>query len=275
MFFGRFHSHAYWICKTVQVIAFVFVCAVLAVQMIPTTGVTKIDGTQQWITTNQKPVNIVLVGIVTGLGILCRLLGHPQILECVQEILTTFQRDVFGSLGDGELADSHRVTLYRYQTWCLWPGRGYWYWPWGKGAWPNSGWMVPITRAGPDSRASTIFLAKSSTEFEGICGAVHFLQQGALEMGSTVLPDIKVDASDSDITAYASKTFVSESMIRNRIRGNRPCARYFFALRVEVQSKKWGVLMIDSRASSPPQPQKTQHIFGQINKVLGHLLKRA
>jgi hypothetical protein len=275
MFFGRFHHHAYWTCRTIQLVAFVCVCVVLAVQMIPVTGVAAIDNTQKWIADNQKPVNIILVGTWTAFGILCNFLGHPQILECAKDILATFQREVFGGIGGGELADNHRVTLYRYQTWCLWPGRGYWYWPWGKAAWPNSGWMVPVARAGPDSRASTIFLTKSPTEFEGICGAVHFLQQGVLEMDSTDLPDITTGASDADIATYARKTFVSEIMIRNRIRSNRPCARYFCALRVEVQSKKWGVLMIDSRAAAPPQPQKTQHCFGQLNKVLGHLLKRA
>lgn len=276
MFLGRFHTFVYWLCKNLRRITFVSILVVLLIQAFPPSGIDRLDKIQNWIIGNQKLLNVTLAGVVTGITLFMKLLGDPWVLDCVKEILESFQRDVFSEVGAGALADHHRVTLYRYQQWCLWPGwRGMYLWPWGAGAWPFSGWMVPIVRAGPDSRATTVFLAKSPTEFEGICGAVYFQQQGVLEKGTPLLPDITSRSSNVDIATYARETFVSEEMIGHRIRNNRPCARYFLAVRVEVQSKKWGVLMIDSREASCPHPNITQHKFRQINKMLTHLLKRA
>lgn len=130
-----------------------------------------------------------------------------------------------------------------------------------------------MVRAGPDTAGTTVFPA--GEKFEGVCGAAYSQQSGTLEIKACTLPNITDSSSQTDIEAYAKGTFVPVEMIKDRIKRGRPCARYFLALRVYVQSQKWGVIMIDSRAESPDQPNIAAHRFSQIKDVLDHLLRRA
>lgn len=180
------------------------------------------------------------------------------------------------SKSDGA-SDHHRVTLYRFHKVC---------WlaalrgsdscnPWGKGNYLWSGWLVPTVRAGADSAATTIFLARDADRFEGVCGAAFFQNQPVIEKKLTDLPNIVKGSSEEDIKQYADETWVTPALIQKRLSSGRPCARWFLALRVEIQYKKWGVLMIDSRSDKMPQTmyKEVSARLDQNKDVISHLLK--
>jgi len=276
---GRLHTLLYWAMRGLQIAA-IFVLVVLTAA--PFIGLDAFLPSLEWLLEKHgKAINAGLAALLGALEIFLKAIGRPWIWECVKGILSTFQRDIFREAGDGALSDHHRVTLYRYQTWCLWPkGRGRWYWPWGQGtsgnlSWPWSGWLVPVVRAGPDTAGSTVFLCAGGQDFDGVCGAAYSQQSGTLEIKASSLPDITPVSTSADIIDYAKRTFVPEGMVIARIKANRPCARYFLAHRVEVQSVKWGVLMIDCRSEGPDKPTVANHRFGQIRDALDHLLRRA
>lgn len=273
---GKFHSGIYWLMKLAQLLALIALFAVLLESYFPPTVSKRIEHAREWMRMYTNPLGAAFASIVTVGELVTKWIGAPWLWRCIADIFDNFQRDVFAGLESGEIADHHRVTLYRHVQWCWRPKgcvRGQW--PWGRGYWPWSGWLVPVVRAGPKSRASTVFLAHDGDHFEGICGAAFFLQQKTIEKTADQMPNITADSPEEDVAEYAKNTFVSPETVQARIVAKRPCARYFPALAVEVQYKKWGVVMIDSRAERLPAPQKTAHRFSQINEVLGHLLRRA
>ena len=268
------HWLIYWFVRVVYIIAIIAAICVLLIPSIPNWSWAL--STKQWVSENGKTLGLVLVPVVGVCSVINKYIGAPWLWTCVKGILSGFQRDAFSNVPD--VADHHRVTLYRYHRICLYPGwRGSWKCPtpWGYGNWPWSGWLIPTVRAGPDSAPSTIFLAKDAINFEGVCGAAYFQQQPVVEKKIVELPNITQQSTEDDIIEYARQTWVSPKMIRKRIKERRPCARWFLALRVEVQYKKWGVLMIDSRADAMPQTQykAMSERLNQIKDVLSHLLK--
>lgn len=232
----------------------------------------------RWIKENSPllvPVLPVVVAISTKVG---QAIGEPWFWRVINAILDDFQRDVFAGLPD-ERTDDHRVTLYKWTRCCVWPGnRWHWWWPWGRGNHPWSGWLKPIVRSGMYKRGRTIFLAnKGQRELaEGVVGSAYFSQSGNLE--KVDLPDIQQWRSgdnDGNLAEYAKQTFVSLQWLKCRLKNNAPVARSFQAIRVEVKKATWGVVMIDSRASKLPNPQKTVHEFQFLHKTLQTLLGRA
>lgn len=219
--------------------------------------------------------------IFAGLGFLVFLsnsvmkwIGAPQYWVTIRKILEHIQKEVFDSLPDGEFAEFHRVTLYRYQRFCLFTGWRGKFSPWKDFNHPWSGWLVPVARAGPGKNPKTVFLAHSmeGKRFEGVAGATMLLQGGDLRIDR--LPDVTSSANDEKIRLYATETFVSDSWLRKRIATSKPCSRSFYSMQIEIGGKAWGVLMIDSRLESLPKPQKTKHVFESLKVVLEILLSK-
>lgn len=218
----------------------------------------------------------VLLALVAFCSSTRQWVGEPWLWKAISSILDEFQEAVFGGRAtlDEETIDSHRVTLYKWSRFCLWPGNGccFW-WPWGRGNWPFSGWLVPLTRSGPLGHGRTVFLAKGGQCSEGVCGAAYFSQTGVIELRD--LPDIQESCDDVSCKEYARNSFVSSDWVRRRLRSGKPFAKCFYAIRIEVRKKPWGVIMIDSRNPRMPQPQKAQHQFPLVAKTLAILLERA
>ena len=272
---GRVHSTFYWIVRVSQWLVLAAIAVAMLAPVIPLSGMRPLDSALKFMVDQNKVINLMLVGLFGACATARKYLGEPWLWDCIKGILAGFQKEAFSEVGEGELADHHRITLYRHQLFCLWPRRrgGNWYWPWGKGNHPWSGWLVPMVRAGPESAGTTVFLASDGQRFDGVCGAAYFQQSATLEISA--LPNITKESSDADITEYARRAFASEELVRRRLRRGQPCARYFLAHHVNVQYKKWGILMIDTRAAVIPKPTVNQHRFKQIKDVLGHLLRRA
>jgi hypothetical protein len=219
-----------------------------------------------------------VLGAVAGACIwMGKAIGEPWFWRTVNVIIDDFQRDVFVGLRE-EKTDDHRVTLYKWAKLCLWPGnRWHWFWPWGRGNSPWSGWLKPTVRSGVYRRGRTIFLAKKVNQdsAEGVAGKAFF-SHGVVEI--TELPDIQKssqETNDNTIVEYAKRTFVTPEWLSRRLAVGAPIARSFCAIPIEVKKARWGVVMIDSRVATIPAPQKTMHIFKFVGKTLGRLLERA
>lgn len=229
---------------------------------------------QNWLEPISKPLIAWLAFLIGFFKLVMRWVGAPEHWKTIQKILEHIQKEVFDGLPDGEFAEFHRVTLYRYQRFCLFTGWRGQFSPWGDFNHPWSGWLVPVTRAGPGKNPKTVFLAHSmeGKRFEGVAGATMLLQGGDLRIDR--LPDATSSANDEKIRLYATETFVSESWLRKRIATRKPCSRSFYSMQIEIGGKAWGVLMIDSRLESLPKPQKTKHVFESLKVILEILLSK-
>ncbi|MBW3539000.1 MAG: hypothetical protein KY476_01905 [Planctomycetes bacterium] len=209
-----------------------------------------------------------------GFALIAANLGEPWYWNSIQKLLDQFQRDVFDKAYGDDFAADHRVTLYRFGKRCWWPGnRWRFWWPWGRGNRPWSGWLIPILRAGERSTGRTVFLAKGSGAFEGVAGAAFFSQRGVVELKD--LPDVHGNVAPDVRADYARTTFVPVQWLQSRLERRRPCAKSFLAIRIEVNNRPWGVIMIDSRAEKIPAPQVTLHKFLSMRSALEVLLERA
>ena len=272
---GQVHFVCYWTVRWLQWLVLSAIAVALLAPVIPASGLPRFDDSLKFIVENNKIINLTLVGLFTTFAVTRKCIGDPWLWDCIKGILSGFQKEAFSDVGEGELADHHRITLYRHYSFYLWPRRrgSSWWWPWGKWNHPWSGWLVPMVRAGSESAGATVFLACDAQRYDGVCGAAYFQQSATLEIPN--LPDITKDSSEADIKEYARRTFASEELVKRRILRGHPCARYFLAHHVSVQYKTWGILMIDTRAAKIPAPMANHHRFKQIKDVLVHLLRRA
>lgn len=265
---GHFQTICWHTLRFVRLVVFVGLLATLLLPFIPLRILPPLGwGIRTFVSSIATVIELILAALLAVIEICQRQIGEPWHWKCVSKILNDFQRGVFDELEIEEVAEDHRVTLYRFSRWNFWPRtNGVWYWPW-------SGWLIPHCRAGTARKATTVFLAKSGTVFEGVCGAAYFRQAGLLILEAADVPDITANSSDEDIAQYAEKTFVTPASIKRRIRDRRPCARLFMAFRMTVRDAPWGVVMIDSRAERLPKNLVATHKFEAIRSVLGHLLE--
>lgn len=227
----------------------------------------------RWIHEQSIWITTVLSLVAGACAAFAHRIGSPRMLQILQGILADLQRTTFCNLDGDQTGEHHRVTLYRWQQWCLFPGfRESIFWPWGPRNSPWSGWLVPVVRAGPYTRPKTVFLAKGGGkgEFEGVAGATYFSQAGFLDISE--LPDV-YNSSPEDVRNYATQAHVPIEWLEKRMNRNRPCARCFRSIRIEVDGVWWGVLMIDSRETKLPSPQTTRQRFDTIANVFTVLLR--
>jgi len=188
----------------------------------------------------------------------------------IQDVIDRVAREAFPNL-DG-LDHHHRATLFRYQQWCVCPTPvRLWWWPYGRGRWPNSGWLVPIVRSGHATQKSrTVFLAPDDADHvEGVAGAV-WASGKLLEVACAKAID--PSASVGDINTYSAKTWVTSEWVQQQVDAGKVLSASFKGIPIEVRGQKWGVLLLDSRnpkgAIDAPL-NVTNHAY-----ILGKLLER-
>ena len=211
---------------------------------------------------NQAAIVTVSSTVVGVLAIALKCIGSPKDWKRIHRMLENFHSETFSHLDDTDQpSEHHRVTMYRWKRWCLFPGPGWW--PWRNGVYPWSGWLIPIVRVGSTNPGKTIFLAKSGNkdEFEGVAGAAYVSVSGDLPIED--LPNT-LRADKKTLANYAQKGFVSIEWLERRVTRNQPCARCFRAVRLEVNNKPWGVMMIDTLQEKLPSPLITPHKLKQL-----------
>jgi GAF domain len=170
------------------------------------------------------------------------IMGPPRVWKSVRKVLDKHREKAF-DVEDGDPAHFYRVTLFKRVQWTA-CNRASTYWEWGWWRWPWSGWLVPVVRSGHTTqKTKTIFLAPDDAgNAEGVAGQVWASDQTIIVED---LPEITDRSSDEEVKEYAKKTFVSEEWVRKRI-GKNPLSRSICGMPVEVESVKWGVLVLDS-----------------------------
>lgn len=172
-------------------------------------------------------------------------LDQSWVWNAVQAIIDRIAKDTFGQTGS---AHHHRATLFRYRSyyWLPFPFRGR-YWPWGKGRWPCSGWLVPVIRSGHTAqRTRTFFLAPDDADnAEGVAGQIW---AGNRELALSTGGTLRSGATDIELSAYADKTFVKGTWAKEEVSQGKVLAASFRGLPIEGKAgKRWGVLLLDSR----------------------------
>jgi hypothetical protein len=215
----------------------------------------------QWLgwVNEQTAVVVLTLSIVLGLV----QYGRRRLLDrwvwsLAQKVLDRLADDRFGKLvGDGR--HQHRATLFQFRQWKFWiwpPRDALWYWPWGKGRGPRSGWLQPVLRSGHTSQKSrTVFLAPDNGTAEGVAGRI-WSERNSRTLCTEQVPKGTEDAAN--IVAYATQTLVSTQWVDAQLREERRLPCWFLGVPVEVAGRVWGVLLLDSVESNhhPDVPNK-------------------
>lgn len=185
-------------------------------------------------------------------------IGDPAVIDVVHTLLTEY-RDKVISDRSTNFEHHHRVTLFRYKEWAL---------VWRK--WPWNGWLIPEIRSGEMTRnPSCRFRASSDNpeKAEGVAGMAWVCNR---DIEITGLPDVSFpNASQDAVETYAGNTGLTATEIRRM----KPHARAFYAFRVHVKGKLWGVIVIDSK-SSTVQSRAIEKQYDAIAPSLSVLLPR-
>ena len=203
------------------------------------------------------PCSLILVGL---LSLLQKEIGAPWVWDHVHFLLDRIQEVAFPpTLVSGDL-HHHRVTLFKYSTFCF---------VWKK--WPWTGWLHAVERSGHSTRRRSVcFRAPDDADHaEGVAG-IAWARKGAVILNN--LPDLyEANLADKKLESYAKATRVSPGMLKHRL----PHSRSFYAIPVESKNRIWGVIVIDSRSPEIKTATEIAASFSLIGKYLGKLLEKA
>jgi hypothetical protein len=185
--------------------------------------------------------------------------GNPWAWDTVKVLLEEFRSDVFR--GENNLsAHLDRVTLFKKRD-CRWR----------FGIIPSADWLCAVERSGHMTRRKRKwFRAKDDGQFlEGVAGATWGESQTIHKDG---LPHLVKGAQYIEIETYAKETFVNGSYVRKQLAKGAPIPRSLCGIIVEVNSKPWGVIVIDSSLERLARKEDIEKFYQKNAKVLGKLL---
>jgi hypothetical protein len=217
---------------------------------------------------------VAILTLIAGTATLVKnQMGSKQVWETVDYVLEQYRKSIFekrviGTSNGGpkpEAAFDDRITLFKYVKW-----------RWAFCLFPWSGWMIPIARTGDTAESFKISrfktpLAKKDAS-KGIAGVTRLTKKPIPVFN---LPEITIGTNDNDIKKYAKETFVDEKWVKARTKGGIFNPRSFLGVPIEVKSKIWGVIVIDS---SKPDKISEENVlesleFKTLNNILGKLLE--
>lgn len=182
--------------------------------------------------------------------------GNPWAWDSVKVLLEEFRADVFN--GTTTLTASHdRVTLFKKKD-CRWR----------FGCWPSYDWLCAVERTGHMTRRKRKWLRASDDgqHYDGVAGAAWCL-------GRTIIKDgLPSTANDGDLELYARETFVPVDYVKKQLKKRAVLPRSLCGIIVEVNSKPWGVIVIDSSLEKLPDQAVIEAFYRKNAKVLGKLL---
>lgn len=113
---------------------------------------------------------------------------------------------------------------------------------------------------------STVFLAPDDADnAEGVAGKT-WAEGREVVVRIHSLPKV---GDEKSMREYADKTGVSYDWVRNQVERKRQFAAYYRGIPIEVNSTKWGVLLLDSRNPNAEQQITVElisyaHFFGKL-----------
>lgn len=185
--------------------------------------------------------------------------GNPWAWDTVKVLLEEFRAEVFK--GNANLsAHLDRVTLFKK---C--PRR----WRWGF--WPSRDWLCSVERTGHMTRRKRVWYrahddGKTRT---GVVGATWCEGRTILKDG---LPLLSGTATTRQIEIYAKETFISTDEIFKKLGKGRTFPRSLCGILVEVSSKPWGVIVIDSQFERLAGQDVIMGFYNKNAKTLAKLL---
>lgn len=183
----------------------------------------------------------IVAGILFIAGIAFTKMMEPWRVKNLKFILDTYQEKVFDKR-EGESEDENRVTLFKYKKrcWLCFLERKGLPLPFRK-----HGYLVPFMRSGCQSQlSSAVFLVpNSSRHTEGIAGRAYSTNR---QVSIDNLANINSSTSVRNLKKYAEDSFMGENMVRRYANENKTLPRSITAIPIEVNNKRWGVLVLDS-----------------------------
>jgi hypothetical protein len=210
------------------------------------------------------PLLTIIVGIVSFFK---SYFGNLSTWNTVTYLLEKYKKAIFENR-DGVKNDPefyHRITLYKFVGW-----------RWAFCVFPWHGWMVPVARTGHTTHTHKIprfrVFRSNPDKAEGVA-AQTYVQKRIVPVDN--LPLINENSTEKDIEEYATKGFVNKEWIEKRKRKQGLYSRSLLGIPIEVKSKPWGVMVIDSRS---PEPISSVDIlattqFTTLAEMLGKLLE--
>lgn len=217
---------------------------------------------------------IVLGAIAFIAKPICAWLGPPWVWSRIESLLDEVREHAFDS-APADAVHDHRVTLFkrvgcclfRYRAWRFRSARS------GKKRGPFAGWIIPVARSGHTAqKTDVVFLAPDHAEdAEGIAGQVWRCNKSVYLDN---LPRLTKSSAERTKAQYAAKTWVSPAMVQRRLNRGKLLARSFCGIPIEVKSRFWGAIVLDS---VKPQSIKLPNdpTYRLSAKMLGELLRRS
>ncbi|WP_342316123.1 hypothetical protein [Lysobacter sp. FW306-1B-D06B] len=202
------------------------------------------------------PALLVLSGFLKWLR---KYLGDPAVWQELHALITRYRDEVFSDAGAG-LQQHRRVTLFKHHSWCMCFRR----WPWDA-------WLTPVVRSGHTSQISDTAFRIPRGEDSGAQGVAGkaWISEGSVYVEN--LPDVQhASRSDEDCSTYAIATGIDVK----RVKEKKPQGRSFYAFRVEVKGKPWGVMVIDSRDTTIRKKRAKDKFDRATESFLSLLLQR-
>ena len=277
MYLGGRWSICYYLLRCTQIVAIVGLAIFGGAQPLrPDNWGVSVGVGLRWLQTWGDIAIPLLTALMIGCAWSCYAIGPPWVWATVHSILDEFRGHAFRTETFSDPLHYHRVTLFKYVGVKFLLARESWrsrFWPWGKGRYPWSGWLVPITRSGHTTKiSSTVFLAPDDADnAEGIAG-----QTWALNSSLPVkdLPDLQGNPTQEQIVDYGRRTFVSEDWLRTRLGNDKPLPQSLHGIPVEVKGKPWGVLVLDSRSADGVKMARAGRLVSVVGVILNNLLER-
>jgi hypothetical protein len=184
--------------------------------------------------------------------------GNPWAWDTVKALLEEFRTDVFAG---ATLNASHdRVTLFkkkdvRWRFLCC----------------PSNDWLCAAERTGHMTRRRRKWMRANDDgqRYEGVAGATWCLGRTVLK---DQLPQLTREAAQSEIDLYAKETFIGAAYIKKKLRAGYVFPRSLCGIIVEVNSRPWGVIVIDSSLEKLPDQAVIEAFYRKNAKTLGKLL---
>lgn len=224
-----------------------------------------------WVTARAWWIVPLLVCLVAISKVWRERLDHAWQWNLIQDLVDRIARDAFSGVSGAN--HHHRATLFQHKTWC-WrcPYRGSWWWPWGIGRMPWSGWLVPVVRSGYATQNSkSVFLAPDDADkAEGVAGLVWAHDS---ELVIQTPKAIDRQATEAEINRYSQDTNAPKEWIDKQILAGNTLAASFKGIAVEVKGRRWGVLLLDSR--EPSAAGNAQLQMSNYAYLLGKLIEGA
>ena len=205
----------------------------------------------------------LIIGIATAsigfLDISVRSLD-PWKWKVIQECLDAFCSEVFaGSDHDEDLNYKHRVTLYRLQSGSIRMIKPFW-----------QKWLIPVARSGIiTKRTKSIFrLHDNPRRIEGVV-VQAFLKKKGQWLTVEDVPELMEAMTEAEKSIYRDKTNISfDKAIKMKY-----TARSYAAVRMEINGKPWGVLVLDSVYCKMPSDSKLKPLFCLLASTICPILE--